>query len=62
MFYKMPLQIQTIEGALKYKIAPLTPPNLHFILKVKSLEKVYWIEKMLLGVLCQIVAQRSEIK
>ena len=27
MFYKLPLQIQSIEGALKYKIAPLTPPN-----------------------------------
>ena len=27
MFYKLPLQIQTIEGTLQYKIAPLTPPT-----------------------------------
>ena len=33
MFYKLPLQIQTIEGALQYKIAPLTPP------KYKSIEQ-----------------------
>ena len=26
--YNLPLQIQTIEGPLQYKIAPLTPPNL----------------------------------
>ena len=29
MFYNLPLQIQTIQGALQYKIAPLTPPNSH---------------------------------
>ena len=28
MFYKLPLQIQTIEGALQYKIAPITPPSI----------------------------------
>ena len=27
MFYNLPLTIQTIEGALWYKIAPLTPPR-----------------------------------
>ena len=27
MFYKLPIQIQTVEGALQYKIAPLTPPK-----------------------------------
>ena len=27
MFYNLPLTIQTIEGALWYKIAPLTPPK-----------------------------------
>ena len=27
MFYKLPPQIQTIEGALQYKIAPLTPQD-----------------------------------
>ena len=32
MLYKLPLQIQTIEGALYYKIAPLTPPNVHKLL------------------------------
>ena len=31
MLDKLPLQIQTIEGALQYKIAPLTPPNVHSI-------------------------------
>ena len=29
MFYQLPLEIQTIEGALQYKIAPLTPSNIH---------------------------------
>ena len=29
MFYNLPLQIQTIEDAQKYKIAPLTPPNMY---------------------------------
>ena len=28
MFNNLPLQIQTIEGALNYKIAPLAPPKL----------------------------------
>ena len=27
MFYNLTIQIQTIEGALQYKIVPLTPPN-----------------------------------
>ena len=33
MFYKLRLQIQRIEGALYFKIAPLTPPNLHTLTK-----------------------------
>ena len=28
MFYKLPIQIQTVEGALLYKIAPVTPPTI----------------------------------
>ena len=31
MFYNLSLQIQTIEGALQYKIAPLTPPKVSTI-------------------------------
>ena len=31
MFHKLPLQIQTIEGALQYKIAPLTPPKFQIL-------------------------------
>ena len=27
MFYKLPLQVQAMTGALKYKISPLTSPN-----------------------------------
>ena len=37
MFYNLPLQIQTIEGALYYKIAPLT---LWYILKTEPSEKI----------------------
>ena len=31
MFYKLRNEIQRIEGALYFKIAPLTPPTLHAI-------------------------------
>jgi hypothetical protein len=31
MVYNLQLQIQTIEAALKFKIAPLTPPKLYVL-------------------------------
>ena len=50
MFYKLRLQIQRIEGALYFKIVPLTPPNIYinqtFILsgkgKLFQVATFYW--------------------
>ena len=44
MFYKLPLQIQTIEGALLYKIAPLTPPNMYTMGQPLKAEKMFALE------------------
>ena len=42
MFYKLPLQIQTIEGTQQYKIAPLTPPNVSIVTRLFSVYTLYW--------------------
>ena len=52
MLYKLPLQIQTIEGALQYKIAPLTPPKLQVALRKNTNGKH---KKTFLGPGCSLI-------
>ena len=44
MYYNLPLQIHTIEGALQYKIAPLTPPKYCILRIIFARQRAYRLQ------------------